>query len=102
MSEITKMCDENNRRCFYLRYEDLLERPSVVLKNILATKARITALRGSQIYDFEMKEFPENHNSTKWKDFVPEGTIEKLKDHENLLRRFRYPIGKSFFSKQNG
>jgi len=85
MTAITKMCDENSRRCFYLRYEDLLERPGVVLKSILSTKARISALRGP-FYDFELKEFPENVNSTKWKEFVPEGTIDKLRNQENLLR----------------
>ena len=95
MSVITKICDENNRRCFYLRYEDLLERPGAVLKNIFSTKARITALRSSSIYDFEMKEFPDDHNSTRWKELVPDGTIEKLRNHEDLLRRFRYPLGKS-------
>jgi len=91
MTVITKMCDDNNKRCFYLRYEDLLERPGAVLKNTLSTKARISALRGP-FYDFKMNEFPENANSTKWKDFVPEGTIDKLRNHEDLLRRFRYPL----------
>ncbi|CAG5109974.1 Oidioi.mRNA.OKI2018_I69.chr2.g4436.t3.cds [Oikopleura dioica] len=93
MTAITKMCDENRQRCFYLRYEDLLERPGAVLKAILSTKARITALRPAKLYDnLVMREFPEERNATKWKDFVPEGTIEKLREHEELLRRFRYPL----------
>ena len=98
MTVITKMCDENKQRCFYLRYEDLLERPGAVLKAILATKARISALKNlpAKFYEnLETREFPEERNATKWKDYVPEETIEKLREHEELLRRFKYPLGMS-------